>query len=535
MQTDRNDIQTRNYIDTLKDILDCINLLNSKGIDDITFIEKARAVKNAFKKIKEEEYVEGFIDFLWEVTGGNPQQMLVLANALCFITWDEWSYSLKIDTLLRQKLDKNENYYLVLQLKKQQDISYSLLHRKRAFIDEWNINLYFQKGIQNQLQMDFDKIPVSKRQQDFAVIVTTQLLGYNHMPTKMTLEFCKVFEKQLKMKVLLVCAMESVCEENLKKFGISEGYQVNHFSGHGFFKVPYKECKIECYQLFLEEETKKEQQDLMRMIYEKKPLFVWQFAGIPSFGSAMQQFTSYFYTKMTQGYPAVPADLIINYFQDTRKHHPDTLKMLQEKGVSVADMFFTFMRSPSKGLLNRSQFKIPEDGFCLGVAGNRLAQECTDQFLQILSRVLEQEANVFLVFIGGADQTLIDDIQRKIKVENRCFFLGFQSNPEEALALIDLYVDLPHQGGGYMGTSALSEGKPVICLKGGDVSAKAGEEFWCDSLDEYENEILRYKKDAAYYEMKSKAARNRIESIMLNEEELAKVISRTVKLGLQEM
>lgn len=535
MQKDGNDIQAQGYTEILKDTLTCMNILDSRSSDDEIFSEKVKAVRNAFDKIKEEKYVENFMDFVWQATGEVSQGMFEIASALYCVTLDEWFYSWQIDILLRREMKNNGNFYLLLQLKRQQEICYFRLNRKQVFIDEWNANQYFRKEMQKLLQMNFRKIPVSERQQDFIVIVTTQLLGVHHAPTRMTLEFCRIFEKNLKTKVLLVCALESICAENINKLGIKQIFSVNYVDANGFFTISYKDCTIKCYQLFLNEENQKEQQDLIQMIYEKKPLFVWQFAGIPSFGSAMQQFTSYYYMQMTQGYPAVSADLVINYFQDTRKHHPDAYRMLQDKGVPVADMFFTFTRNSSKGLLSRRQFQIPEDGFCLGVAGNRLAVECTDEFLRILARVLKKEANIYLVFIGEADQSLIGHIQKKINLEERCFFLGYQSDPEEALALIDLYVDLPHQGGGYMGISAISEGKPVICLKGGDVSAKVGEEFCFDSLDEYENEILKYKNDVGYYKMKSEAARNRAESIIVNDEEMADLISKTIKVGLQEV
>ncbi len=534
MQKDGNDVQIQEYVSILKGTLSCIQIMNSKSSNSEKFNEKAEAVKKGFLKIKGENLLEDFARFLREVIGDMSQELIELLTVLAYITKDTWFYGWRIEILLRREIQHSGNLYLILQLKKQLDIMDFLLNKHRAFMEVWDINQYFQREMSQLLEMNYDKIPVGKRRRDFIVIVTTQLLGVSHSPTKMVLEFCRIFEKYLKVKVLLVCALESICFEKIEKLGIKVLHGVNCLEQQGFFTMKYKESEIECYQIFLDEENVDEQRELIHMIYEKKPLFVWQFAGIPAFASTMQQFTSYYYMQMTQGYPAVAADLVINYFQDTLEHHPDEYKMLQEKGIPVTDMFFTFSRCSSKGLLSRVQYQIPEDGFCLGIAGNRLANECTDEFLQVLTKVLKKDKQMMLVFIGPVDQMFIDRINRKVNAENRCFFLGCQKNPEEALALIDLYVDMPHQGGGYMGTSAISEGKPVLCLKGGDVSAKAGKEFCYDSLEEYENEIFRYKNDVSYYEMKSEAARNRADSIMVNDEQLADLVSRTIKLGLKE-
>lgn len=534
MQKDGNDVQTQEYVAILKDTLSCIQIMNNRNQDSEKFSERAGLVTKRFCKIKDEKLIEDFVHFLREVIGDTSQEWMELLTVLHYITGDQWFYGCKIETFLRRELERKGNFYLILQLKKQLEIADFFSNIHRNFMEKWDINQYFQKEMPQLLDMNYNKIPVKERRKDFIVIVTTQLLGVSHSPTKMVLEFCRIFEKYLKVKVLLVCALESVHIEKIEKLGIKVINGVNCLDRQGSFMMQYKESEIECYQIFLDEENMEEQRELIQSIYEKKPLFVWQFAGIPAFASTMRQCTSYYYMQMTQGYPAVSADLVINYFQDTLKHYPDEYRILQEKGIPVADMFFTFSRCSSKGLLSRDQFQIPEDGFCLGVAGNRLASECTEEFLQILTQVLKKEKQMMLVFIGTVDQKFIERIHRIIHAEDRCFFLGQQSNPEEALALIDLYVDMPHQGGGYMGTSAISEGKPVLCLKGGDVSAKVGIEFCYDSLEEYENEILRYKNDTVYYKMKSEAARKRADSIMVNDEELAELVSRTVKLGLKE-
>lgn len=452
------------------------------------------------------------------------------------VTEELFFVSCRLDTALKKQMKNSGSYYRILQLSSYKNTVDFYLNRRRKKTDEWNLNFYLKNELQKKLNMRYTKIPVNERDQEYVVIVSTQILGDSHSPSLLTLHFSYLIEKYLKKKVLLLCTTESSDLDALNRIGVRKKglIQKRYLDQNGKFNISYRERKIECYQICLDDQTWEEQCRLIEQIYERKPLCVWQFGGIPAFAAAMQQFTSFYYMQMNAGYPAVSADLVINYFQNSGKCYPDEWDMLRSNGVPVTNMFFTLPRPHAKGIMKRGQFGIPEDAFCLGIAGNRLKEECTDNFINMLKEVMDKEKDIQIVFIGYADKEFQVKIKNDMGAEERCFFLGAQKELEEALALIDLYVDLPHQGGGYIGVTALSGGKPVLCLNGGDVSAKAGEEFCFETLEEYTEEIIKYKNDKDYYRRKSARAKDRAESITLTDSKLAALAWKTITSGLEE-
>lgn len=491
-------------------------------------------IQKWFEVIKENDREDEFWGFLQEEYGENPLELQELLKYLFQITGDRWFASWQMDLVLGEQFAKKSDYYLLLQLEIQRRIQYFQLNRKQDMQAEWKRNQYFQYGMQELLEMNYTKIPVKERNQDCIVIATTQLGGIMHAPTKLIMEFCYVIETYLNKRVLLLCTPERTDAKTLLGFDLRGLYEKRYQEElNGWFKMEYRGIFIEGYQILLEEGTRDEQKELMRGLYHLKPLCVWSFGGIPAFSGAMQQFTSFFYTLMNQEYPAVSADLIINYFKGASHHRADELKFLQEREVPVTDMIFAFPRPRPKGLMRREQFQIAENAFCIAIAGNRIEKECTDEFIRMLAEVMTCEPEIVLAVIGAVGEEFQQKLREGTKAAERCSFWGYQSELEEALLLIDLYVDLPHQGGGGVGGSAMSVGKPVLCLKGGDVSSTAGEDFSCDTIAGYAEEIIRYKNDTEYYKAQGAKAKEIAENMATGDAKLAELIWRTIEFGVR--
>lgn len=87
--------------------------------------------------------------------------------------------------------------------------------------------------------------------------------------------------------------------------------------------------------------------------------------------------------------------------------------------------------------------------------------------------------------------------------------------------MIDLLAATPGLGNGGAGVAAMNEGKPVVCLKTGDIVSCAGEDFQCDDISQYPAIIKRYVEDKAYYDMQSKKAENQFERLLIGDAEIA--------------
>lgn len=518
------------YIDLLKLILTSMQVTT---VGERTKV--AEAIKVQLHAIKEMHEETMFWEFLYGQYGAYPNDLKELLKYLYDLTGDRWFASWLLDMVFDEQFEQKNDYFLLLQLEIQRQIQYFQLYRKLDMKEQWEINSYFKQGYQEYLGMEYPYIPVEERNRDCIVIATTQFGGIKHAPTRFVLEICYAIQKYLNKRVLLLCEVERTDATALLELGL-RGLSEKRYNEdlNGWFKGEYRGVDIEGYQILLEENTKDEQKELMDAIYGLKPLCVWNFGGTPVFSSAMQRFTSVFYTLMNQGYPAVPVDVVVNYFKGSALNYPEQLEFLREHGVAAWDMIFTFPRPEVKGILKRVQFQIPEQAFVLAIAGNRLEKECTEEFLQVMRQVLDRESEMALAFIGNVEAAVEKRIKEFVGAENRCYFLGYQDELEEVMVLADLYVDLPHQGGGTVGIAAMNAQKPLLCLRGGDVSSAAGEGFCYEALEEYEDAILRYKNDAEYYKQQSQMAKERLEDLVADDAKLATLIEEAIEWGIKQ-
>jgi len=75
----------------------------------------------------------------------------------------------------------------------------------------------------------------------------------------------------------------------------------------------------------------------------------------------------------------------------------------------------------------------------------------------------------------------------------------------------------------------LQEGIPVVSLKVGDIAACVGEDFQCESLEEYPVLIQRYMEDSDFYAAQSKKAVEVFQSLLVEEEEVAQQVGEILE------
>lgn len=413
-------------------------------------------------------------------------------------------------------------------IRENKDIFYSLFLRNqyighcfakniRAVQDEeWSDASYFMGEMQRLLGMGVEKIPLWERDKGVVVIATTQLLSPRHAPTRIVLEICRILEIYLKKRVFILS--EAVKVEKYRNAGLRNLIWFNcRDELTGEFEYPYKECTFSGYQIILEPERLEEMKRLMRRLYSYKPYCVWCIGGMPVFAGAMKQFTSMIYTQCVEGYPGIPADIVANYFARSPAMYPQEHEFLAKCGVQVKDIRIGLPSyQKSKGIYKRRDFAIPEGAFCIGISGNRLEEDCTEEFLEVLRQAIQKEASkeVWLVFIGNVSEEKCGKIMGHIGDGSHVRFLGYCPAFTDAMALIDLLVATPGLGNGGSGVAALCEGKPVISLEIGDVASCVGKDFQCRGLDDYLPLIYRYIEDGDFYKAQSERAIEVFESLL---------------------
>ncbi len=114
-------------------------------------------------------------------------------------------------------------------------------------------------------------------------------------------------------------------------------------------------------------------------------------------------------------------------------------------------------KRPSKAerTLRRRSINCSEDKFLIGYAGRLSPEKGVSYLIEAASMMIANEANLRLVIIGdGPEKGNLCDMARKLGIEDRVAFTGFQSDIESWLYCMDAFV-LP----------SITEGTPMALLE----------------------------------------------------------------------
>ena len=131
-----------------------------------------------------------------------------------------------------------------------------------------------------------------------------------------------------------------------------------------------------------------------------------------------------------------------------------------------------FSLPPQNEHITRQELGIPNDAFVLSIVGNRLDDELTVAFLEMLdSSILD---NMMILFIGNFSYS--DKIDKYTRIKEHSRYLGHCVDLMSRLELCDLFVNPDRAGGGTSGAMALFKGKPVVTIDRGDIADVCGAE-----------------------------------------------------------
>lgn len=520
---------------SLKKILTCVQEVE-KGAQNGEEAGKARMeLQTEILRLKEVKRLDEFIHFLSMEYGDNSTFYISLLKFLAIMTDENEIVCELIHSMALEALNGEEDYFEILTLKNQFISDAFHLGKRPDIYEDWEFATYFRDEMQKQLGMSFRKIPAHERNRDYVIIATTQFLGMEHAPTRFVYEFCRLIENFLHKEVFLISEKQETDIQLLLRKDIHLEWirKWNYLDMSGRFSYKANGYEIEGYQVLLKKENLIEMQKLVKEIYDRKPYCVWCFGGIPAFASAMQQFTTLIYMGFNQGYPGIPADIVVNYFPDSPIENRDEREFLLQHDVEVKDIEFTFQYADTEEVFQRCDYQIPDAVFCMAIVGNRIESDCTDSFLNVLKQVMENESECYAVFIGDTDEEFENRVKEKLACPDRIRFLGQQANERllrKAIAITDLFVNPPRIGGGTGGILAMKEGKPIVTLNMRDVASFAGKKFFCERLEEYSALIRKYINDPDFYHTQSRNAQRRDEELRTSDEKIADMIAGVLEL-----
>lgn len=365
-----------------------------------------------------------------------------------------------------------------------------------------NIYKLISTEIQKNIRIN-EYIPIKKREKKI-IIITSQLLSREHAPTRKALHICDYFEK-LGYKVQFV--VFDIKPNDIQTMWMDCNILYNFTEDIGEFKHSIRDKIIDGYNLQIKNyDELKEIQGVIDYIYDLKPEFVFEVGDMTLVGDICNNFTDVVTMALTKNVPVSNSKFIARYFRYTEEENIEFIRKLSENQIviDVPHVATNMEVLNSKIVYSKEDFGIREAAFLIIISGNRLDVEITEEFLEVLYKIIKIGDNISIMFIGKAESI---KVKIKNELKNKFYFLGHVDHFLQAIAVGDLFLNPPRQGGGTGGLYAIKSEVPVITLDNCDVEAIVGKEFVCNSLEDMVNMVEKYYTDNEFMKKQKEICR----------------------------
>lgn len=362
--------------------------------------------------------------------------------------------------------------------------------------DYWNQRIKIPKNI----KQDKNKI----------AIVAGQLLGLNHSPTKLVLDYAKMLEKynpKLKIKIFV---------EDWAYYSPDDLGWINVYSSSSstVCKQIHKEYVGERIDIYYSDGALNRKNRVLsdlKALVEFKPSIIYKIGS--KFNVVTDLLFKYF-PVVSQSIGGIEESNYVDVF--TAGYTKEYMESLySENNLShqkymkhIAGLYFT----ESKSTLERIKFGFKKQDFIMITVGNRLEAEVDEIFVTYMLNLLSDNENYKWIFVGAESIPLISRKYHSYIDSGQIKFHSYEPELLSLYKICDVYVNPPRKTGGYSGALAMYAGLPVITTdKDSDVGLYVGERN-CIDLEAFPLEITKLKEDKEYYLEKSEEMKNRIEN-----------------------
>lgn len=355
-------------------------------------------------------------------------------------------------------------------------------------------------------------IPMSRRDRELVLVMTSQVLGEEHAPTKTLLDRCYVLQKFLKKKVLIVnTAMQLAGKGAAPYYRQCEAGYIAELCSRD--TISFRGESFEFYQCENHMPDLETMVSMVQMVLQRKPCYMLDIGGsdicADICGMLVPEITiSTVFSKVAVScgeYQLVDKELSE---QDGR-----LLQIMGAQAEHVRRVGFTFSFKEQRHRYTRVQLGLWENAFVILIVGWRLDSEVSDEFLEMLQRVVQVRKRIQVAFMGRFER-FTERLAGYPVLRQHSRNLGVQEDALAVTECCDVYVNPKRAGGGSSVSEALYQGVPAVTLPTGDVSVAAGEVFCVRDYKAMEQQILRYIDDPIYYKDMSGHAKERAEYLL---------------------
>lgn len=367
--------------------------------------------------------------------------------------------------------------------------------------------LFHKKNIERYselVKLDYNYLPIEKRNKKRIVIATEQLLSLQHAPTKIILEFAYILQKEFGYEILLiVCQSDGILPDRIWYNDTNMNSIANFRSVD--LEITYKGENFYGYQICMTVESIDIYHRMLNFIYKYNPLFVFNMGIINSITELAKTFTTVVTMNMNSTCPISEGDILIRSskvpeMEDEYKRclaFNQKQVFLEEKMPVITEKNYT--------VCTREELSLPKDKFLIAIVGNRLDNEISTEFVEIMRDILNRTKEVVFAIIGEVSR-MKEYFSEEI-FEERIYYLGYCTNLMGVYSEMNLYLNPKRVGGGFSGAMAMIAGVPVVTLPNCDVAENCGDEFVVCNEEDMINTVCRYIEDEEFYASKKQIAK----------------------------
>ncbi|OOB77670.1 MAG: hypothetical protein BEN19_00315 [Epulopiscium sp. Nuni2H_MBin003] len=380
---------------------------------------------------------------------------------------------------------------------------------------EYKNQCYFYERILERLKKELQfEFPQDYRSDSNVIVMVTdmfRLLPTAHAPSQIIHHLARLLEEHLGKEVYIVNACILAQRDKVSPIWDIDYYTRQEHKLDGVFEVDINGYMYKGLQVNLDADMLDNIKIALDYIIGKKPAIV---LGMICFNSVVaeicKEFTKFAAMTFFETMPITTADYVITYFKQNSEYCQSVRRDLLSENKYIFDfkLYAWNIFKPTRKV-NKDYLGFKAENFVIGIIGNRLKYDVSEQMLQEIDYIIANFSQVRIVTMG------ISDIDEKVlnkfsRIKEKLVYIGYESDLQNNIQAIDLFVNPPTQGGAGGALIAMKVGIPVITLGSGDVSDYVPDEFICKEIKDYSTIIKRYIIDRKYYESQAKLAKEYI-------------------------
>lgn len=418
----------------------------------------------------------------------------------------------------------NIRYFLYYQIKSTIFHHIHLENSETKYL-KWKLLGQVVKQFEEELRDLLIPIPASKQDNDMVLVITEQILGEMHAPTKIALDRCKILMEEMHKKVLLINTAEILSE--IGQIPYYEPTAANYWDDLLYSEIiEWKRTKIPYFQCEKNMPNISDLRTLLQMVRKLKPSLVVSIGG----SGILINLIDKMIPVLTVGLSPSDMEATMTTCQTlSRPLNAEDIDLLHRLGKgenSIIQSIFTSSLQPQMTTVTKSELGLPEDKFILVIVGYRLDTDINEEFMRMLSKAVDDDIAVALI---GEFKSYEDYMEKVPELRGKIYCLGLTQDILAWIEPCDLYINPYRKGGGTSGVEAVYQGIPVVTTPYGDVATNVGSDFWTESYETMPELIQKYKNDKSFYQEMSVRAKHRAEILLDTAGEFKRIIEEFEK------